>query len=43
MDNRSREVVMTARGKLGRFLKLLLPGVIENMALAAVADDQKPH
>jgi short-subunit dehydrogenase len=43
MDERAREVVMTAKGKLGRLLKLLLPGVIENMALAAVADDQKPH
>ena len=36
MDARQREVVMTAKGKLGRFIKLLAPGVVENMALAAL-------
>ena len=40
---RKREVVMTARGKLGRFLKLLAPGLVEDMALAALAEDVKPH
>jgi short-subunit dehydrogenase len=43
MNARKREVVMTARGKIGRFLKLIAPGMIENMALAAVKDDAKPH
>ena len=43
MNTRRREVVMTAKGKLGRFLKLLLPGLIENMALAAVTDDARPR
>lgn len=43
MNGRKREVVMTAKGKIGRFLKLLAPGVIENMALAAVKDEAKPH
>ncbi len=43
MNGRKREVVMTAKGKLGRFLKLIMPGRVEAMALAAVADDQKPH
>ena len=43
MQKRQREVVMTAQGKLGRFLKLLLPRVVENMALAALKDDVKPH
>ena len=43
MDARRREVVMTARGKAGRFLKLLAPGVVEDMALKALADDVKPH
>jgi short-subunit dehydrogenase len=43
MDKREREVVMTAQGKLGRLLKLLLPGVVENMALAALKDDVKPR
>ena len=43
MDQRKREVVMTARGKVGRFLKLIAPGLVENMALAAVKDEAKPH
>jgi hypothetical protein len=43
MNARKREVVMTAKGKLGRFLKLIMPGKVEDMALAAVADGQKPH
>jgi short-subunit dehydrogenase len=42
MAARRREVVMTARGKLGRVLKIVAPGVIENMALAALADDARP-
>jgi NAD(P)-dependent dehydrogenase (short-subunit alcohol dehydrogenase family) len=33
---RRREVVMTAKGKLGRFIKLLAPGLVEKMALAAL-------
>lgn len=43
MEAREREVVMTARGKLGRFLKLLAPGVVEDMALKAVADEARPR
>jgi short-subunit dehydrogenase len=43
MNRREREVVMTARGKLGRFVKLIAPGVIENMALTALKDDVRPH
>lgn len=42
MQSRQREVVMTAKGKLGRWLKLLAPGVVENLALAALKDDVKP-
>lgn len=42
MSQRQREVVMD-KGKLGRFLKLVAPGVVENMALAALKDDVKPH
>jgi hypothetical protein len=34
---------MTAKGKLGRWLKLLAPGVVENLALAALKDDVKPQ
>jgi short-subunit dehydrogenase len=43
MEARQREVVMTTRGKLGRFLKLLAPGAVERMALAALADDVRPR
>jgi short-subunit dehydrogenase len=43
MEKRRREVVMTGKGKIGRFLKLIVPGLIENMALAAVKDEAKPH
>jgi short-subunit dehydrogenase len=43
IESRKREVVMTARGKAGRFMKLVAPGIVENMALAALASEVKPH
>lgn len=43
MNGRKREIVMTAKGKVGRFLKLIAPGLIEKMALNALADDVKPR
>jgi short-subunit dehydrogenase len=43
MDARRREVVMTVKGKLGRVLKLFVPGLVERMALAALKDDVKPR
>jgi short-subunit dehydrogenase len=43
MNRREREVVMTAKAKFARVLRLLAPGVVENMALAALKDDVKPH
>jgi short-subunit dehydrogenase len=43
MNARRREVVMTAKGKLGRLMKLVAPGAVENMALAALKDEVKPH
>jgi short-subunit dehydrogenase len=43
MNRRQREVVMTAKGRLGRLLKLLAPGLVENMALAALKDEVKPR
>lgn len=43
MEARRREVVMTAKGKLGRLLKLLAPGLVEKMALAALKDEVKPR
>ena len=42
MDDRQREVVMTAKGKLGRWLKLFAPARVEAMALAALKDEVKP-
>jgi hypothetical protein len=43
MNRRAREVVMTSKGKLGRFMKLIAPGAVENMALAVLKDEVKPH
>ncbi len=43
MNQRQREVVMTLQGKAGRWLKLIAPGVVEKMALAALKDDVKPR
>ena len=42
LERRQREVVMSAQGRLGRWLKLVLPGVVENMALKALQDDVQP-
>ena len=43
MEARKREVVMTAKGRLGRFAKLLVPGMVEDMALAALKEDVRPR
>lgn len=43
MVRRRREVVMTAKGKVGRWLKLLLPAWVDRMALAAVKAEFRPH
>ncbi|MDR3066448.1 MAG: SDR family oxidoreductase [Comamonas sp.] len=43
LKHRQREVVMTGKGKLGRFIKLIAPGMVEDMALSALKDDVKPH
>lgn len=37
IDRRQRDVVMTAQGKLGRWLKLIAPGVVDRIVLAALA------
>ncbi|MRX10964.1 SDR family oxidoreductase [Pseudoduganella sp. FT25W] len=42
MHARQREVVMSTKGKLGRWLKLIAPGLVEKIALAALKDDVKP-
>jgi len=38
---RRREVVMTAKGRLGRWLKLIAPGLVDRMALKALAREAK--
>lgn len=43
MQVRQREVVMTRKAKVGRWLKLMAPGLIENMALAAVKEENRPQ
>jgi short-subunit dehydrogenase len=43
MNSRSREVVMTGKGKLGRWLKLLAPSLVEKMALKAVKAEFQPN
>jgi short-subunit dehydrogenase len=43
MQRRRRDIVMTTKGKMGRFLKLLAPGLVENMALAALKDEVRPR
>jgi short-subunit dehydrogenase len=36
IDRRQRELVMTARGKVGMFLKLVAPGLVDRIALRAI-------
>lgn len=43
LENRQREVVMTFKGKLGRFLKLIAPGLVEKIALAALKQEVRPR
>jgi hypothetical protein len=42
MNRREREVVMTGKGKLGRWLKLLAPSVVEKMALNVLKAEFQP-
>ena len=41
LETRKREVVMTMKGKLGQWLKLIAPGVIDGMAKRAVEGNRK--
>lgn len=43
MEKRERDIVMTAKGKIGRFLKLLAPGIVDRMALAALKQEVRPR
>jgi len=42
-EQRRREVVMSLKGKLGRWVKLLAPGLVERLALAALKKDVRPQ
>ena len=43
MDRRQRDIVMTAQGKLSRWMKLLAPGLVDRLALAALKKQGHPH
>jgi hypothetical protein len=36
IERRQREVVMTARGRIGLFLKLVAPGLVDRIARRAI-------
>jgi short-subunit dehydrogenase len=38
IERREREVVMTAKAKVGMFLKLIAPGLVDRIALKAVRE-----
>jgi len=42
-EQRRRDIVMTAKGRLGRWLKLLAPGVVDRMALKALKQEVRPQ
>jgi short-subunit dehydrogenase len=42
-QRRQREVVMSAKGKLARWMKLIAPSLVDKLALAALNRDMRPH
>jgi short-subunit dehydrogenase len=42
-EQRRRDIVMTAKGRLGRWLKLLAPGMVDRMALKALKQEVRPQ
>ncbi|MGY4829674.1 SDR family oxidoreductase [Sphaerotilaceae bacterium SBD11-9] len=42
-EARTRDVVMTAQGKLGRWIKLLAPGLVDKLALKALNQHARPQ
>lgn len=43
MAARQRDVVMSAKGKLSRWMKLIAPALVDKLALAALKRDVRPH
>ena len=41
IESRQREEIMTLKGKLGQWVKLIAPGLIDGMAKRAVEGNQK--
>lgn len=41
-ESRERDIVMTTKGRLGRWLKLLAPGVVDKLALKALNQHARP-
>jgi hypothetical protein len=39
ISTRRRELVMTAKGRLGQWMKLIAPGLVDRIALAALKKD----
>jgi short-subunit dehydrogenase len=42
-EARRRDIVMSAKGRLGRWLKLLAPGVVDRLALKALKQEERPR
>lgn len=40
---RQRDIVMSAKGKIGRWLKLIAPGLVDKLALKALKQEQRPR
>lgn len=43
MNQRTRDIVMSAKGKLGRWMKLIAPALVDKLALKALKQDVRPH
>jgi len=43
MGRRQRDIVMSFKGKLSRWMKLLAPALVDRMALAALQKDERAH
>lgn len=43
MDRRERDIVMSLKGKLSRWMKLIAPRLVDRLALQALNQDVRPH
>jgi short-subunit dehydrogenase len=42
-EARKRDIVMTAKGRLGRWIKLIAPGIVDRLALEALKKEVRPR